>query len=228
VPRPFFPDPTFAWVFVGLLIALTVVAAVYDTRTAIIPKWVSLGTLALGLVMNTIRGAIMGSNGQPLWLFDSGSPWLGAFSGFLFAVVGFLFAFVLYFVMWILRVCGGGDVKLMSALGAWVGVVGVVFLMIVSTVVLFFWMLGKILAGGLTPSKLRKTTASMPSAQRDEKSPAPVRGKHRVTFSFPAAVATVVVLLWLFRVELQLAQPRPVRPNPQGTSHVDRPAVPPA
>ena len=48
------------------------------------------------------------------------------------------------------------------------------------------------------------------------------RGKLRTTFSFPVAVATAIVLPWVFRVELQLVKPPPE--PPQGVSAHVRPA----
>src|SRR5438270_8400 len=45
----------------------------------------------------------------------------GALDGLLFALAGFGLGFALFFVLWVLGACGGGDVKLFAALGAWVG-----------------------------------------------------------------------------------------------------------
>jgi prepilin peptidase CpaA len=84
-----------------LLLAVVLVAAVYDVRYRRIPNWISgLGILA-GLVVNTVL--------QPVW------------PGFWFSLKGLLFGFGLYFLLYLLRAMGAGDVKLMGAVGAMAG-----------------------------------------------------------------------------------------------------------
>ncbi len=144
MPR-FFPNLSFGWTFYGVLIAFLVIAAYIDARRMIIPKWVSLSILTLGVIFNLARGAWLGDQGIKVWLFEPNGLWLGAVDGFLFALVGFLAGFAIFFVMWILGVCGGGDLKLFAALSAWVGV-GPQYLLFwilaLSTVILFVLSLG--------------------------------------------------------------------------------------
>src|SRR5713226_839304 len=119
--KPFFPDPIFAWSVFGIIAVLTAIAAYIDTRKAIIPKWLTIGTLVVGFVVNMVRSAVMASQNKELWLLDSGSVGLGILDGFLFSLCGFVFAFGLLFGIWTLGLCGGGDVKLFAALGSWFG-----------------------------------------------------------------------------------------------------------
>jgi prepilin peptidase CpaA len=127
----FFPDPVFAWTFYGVLLGITAVAAYIDLRKLIIPKPLTLATLVLGIVFSVVRVAWLGSNGQVEAVL--GVPvqglWTGGLAGLWYAVVGFCFAFALFFVMWILGTCGGGDVKLFAALGTWGGVELTLFLL---------------------------------------------------------------------------------------------------
>jgi Flp pilus assembly protein protease CpaA len=212
--KPFFPDAGFAWVFVALLLTLAGLAAVYDTRTAIIPKWITLGTLAVGVVVNTVRGAWLGSLGSKVWLISETSLALGALDGFLFALVGFAAGFGLFFVMWVLGVCGGGDVKLMAALSAWFGPIGVALLLIVSTAVLFVWVLGSVVFGGGSLKQIQKASKSAQPPQAGGKS-----RQRRVTFSVPAAVASLIIVFWVFGEDLGVKS-RKATPQSQGDARV--------
>lgn len=82
------------------LIAGLICAATIDMRSRRIPNWLTLPMLAAGLA-----GAALGH--LPV---SAGQAWAGAGLGFGLA-----------FVMFVLGAMGGGDVKLMAAIGAWVG-----------------------------------------------------------------------------------------------------------
>ena len=202
---PFFPDPAFAWTFYAALVGLAAVAAVIDLRTAVIPKWLSLTTLGLGFAFNVARGAFLGARGMQLTWLETGGPWLGALDGFLFALVGFLLSFVIFFVLWILGTCGGGDVKLFAAVGAWVGVSKVLILLLGSLVVLMVLFVIKFATAGLSPSKIQK--ALRESTRAGQAKGKPALGKLRITYSLPIAVSAAVLLLFLFRYELHLEAP---------------------
>jgi prepilin peptidase CpaA len=85
------------------------VACWFDVRTRRIPNRLTVPAAALGLAAATVA---------------HGSP------GALSSVVGLLFGMLLFFPLFALKGLGAGDVKLMGALGAWVGatlVLGVAF-----------------------------------------------------------------------------------------------------
>jgi Flp pilus assembly protein protease CpaA len=115
-----------------VLVALTAVAAYIDLRTLTIPKRLNLLTLALGVVFSVVRSAWLGTTaeGEKVLWFGAHGPWVGALDGLLYALVGILFGFALFFVMWVLGTCGGGDVKLFAAIGAWGGVTLTLWLLI--------------------------------------------------------------------------------------------------
>lgn len=119
--NPFFPNVEFAYAFAAVLFGGLIVASWFDLKTLIVPKKVTIGLLAAGALANVVRGAWLGADGHPAWVIDSSGPVVGAIDGLLFAVAGFLVGFGLFFVLWIFGVCGGGDVKLAAAVGAWVG-----------------------------------------------------------------------------------------------------------
>jgi Flp pilus assembly protein protease CpaA len=206
--KPFFPNLEFAWSFLAILAGLLVLAALIDTRRAVIPKWVTLSMLAFGVVVSVARGAWLGSQGDNLWLFASDSPWMGALDGFLFALVGFLAGFGMIFLMWLLGTCGGGDVKLFAALGTWLGPIFAVYVLAGSLLVLFAIVILKLLTNGVSPSSMQKL---MKSNRRNASGVAPgAGGKMRITYSLPVCIATIAILLWVFRFELHLTTPPPV------------------
>ncbi len=82
------------------LLALVLTAAVYDFRFRRIPNRLVLIGLAAGLGLNVVI---------------SGWP------GFTFAAGGFAMGFGLYFILYLMRAMGAGDVKLMGAVGSMVG-----------------------------------------------------------------------------------------------------------
>jgi prepilin peptidase CpaA len=74
--------------------------AVSDARSARIPNWLTYSGLSAALVL---RFAVLG--------------WVGLKSG----TVGALVAGGLFFALFVMGAMGGGDMKLMAAVGAWVG-----------------------------------------------------------------------------------------------------------
>ena len=102
MPPQFFPDVIFGWVYVAVLVGLLGTAAWIDTRTAKIPNRLTVVTLALGLVFNAVRGGWMAAEDKPLWVFETGTVWLGVIDALLFAVAGFLVTFFVMMGLWIL------------------------------------------------------------------------------------------------------------------------------
>jgi len=205
VAREFFPDPVFGWAYCIGLGALTCVAAYTDTKTARIPNRLNLAILFIGFVANVARSAWMGAEDKPLWVFDTGSVWLGLIDGILFALLGFIIAFGFMVAFWIFGLCGGGDVKLLSAIAIWLGLSpNLLFVWLASLVVLFVWTVLRIFSRGMSPRRIKKTVDSLKKQDRSAPAPNP-KNPVRVTYSLPIAVATITVLLWVYRYELLLA-----------------------
>jgi prepilin signal peptidase PulO-like enzyme (type II secretory pathway) len=200
--QPFFSEPLFGWLFVGALMGLLALAAVVDIRTARIPKSITLTTAACGLLANIARGALLGLQGKECWHLGLGSVWLGAADGLLFAVAGLFFGFIVFTGMYLLGSCGGGDVKLCAAIGAWIGAFYTVFLLMTSVGVLVLWIGGKIALGGAPALGRMRKDQEQVKGNRPKGLPA-----NRITFSLPAAVSAALVMLWFFRFDLQLDTP---------------------
>lgn len=212
----FFPDTAFAWVFCLILLGFAVAAAVIDTRRAIVPNRLTVPMLAAGIVMNAIRAGWLGSQGNGLWCpwIETGSFALGALDGILFSLVGFAFAFGILLIVWMLNQCGGGDVKLAAAIGGWVGYLFFFYIWVVAIAVVAVFMIVRLASAGFAVQKVRKQQAAARSL------PPGKRPKLRVTFSLPLTIALTFVLVWVFKVELMLAAPKPQPEQPQGsTSH---------
>lgn len=199
--QTFFPSLIFAWLYVGVLFALLLVASGTDLRIYVVPKGVSITALALGLIGNIIRGAWLGAEGHSVWILGENGAFVGAIDGLLFAAGGFLTGFALFFVMWMIGVCGGGDVKLFGALGAWIGIYLAVWVLMVSLPVILLFAIGQMafaIAGG-------GWKAARAGAAAGGQGKPPLDTKKRVLgFSLPLTIATALVVLWKFRDELNL------------------------
>jgi Flp pilus assembly protein protease CpaA len=195
--RPFFPDPAFGWGFYAMVVAIAGVAAYTDLRTRTVPKWLTVTAFFLGLVLNIARGGWLGCRGEQVWLLAPG-PWLGGLDACLFGLAGAGVGFGVFFLLWALGTCGGGDLKLFTALGAWVGPKYIIWVFAGTLPVLLVLIVTKVLLGGWTPHAIRKTLKE--DRSRSKK-------RFQVTYSLPVAVVTAVILLWFFRVDLHLAAP---------------------
>ena len=91
--------------FVCLALLIAVVGAVIDFRTGHIPNWLTLGGLALGAGLHLLRGASIGGLG-------------GLRVAALFVVTGVFLCGIVPLVLWRVAGMGGGDLKLLVALGA--------------------------------------------------------------------------------------------------------------
>lgn len=94
------------------LAALVLLAAAIDWRSHRLPNWLTLGGAALGLVLS----------------FTPAGP------GIVQALLGALAALVLLFPLWLLRVTGAGDVKLLVAVGTFLGWPHILFAILFSMV----------------------------------------------------------------------------------------------
>lgn len=230
LPRPFFPNPVFAWTSVSLLVAALGVAAYSDTKRAIVPNKLVVTTLAVGVILNLIRGVWQVAVGHPTWLFGTtDNLWLGVLDGFLFGLIGFAAGFGVFFVVWMFGLMGGGDMKLFSALGGWVGVLHLGLTWLLSVGVLILWTLAKVMAKGIRPGRVQASIKQLQKANEVAREAAQKpggSGKLRVTYSFPIAVAVLLLSLWSHRVELLIVPAKPVPPPDTTGAKPDDPPTP--
>jgi prepilin peptidase CpaA len=82
------------------MVAVSLIAAASDVHSRIIPNWLILAGFAAGFGLNTA---------------------LGGWDGLVASALGFGLALLIYVPLFILRAMGGGDVKLMAAIGCMAG-----------------------------------------------------------------------------------------------------------
>ena len=200
----YFPEPVSGWLFVSGLAIILALASYTDECYTKVPKWITIPAFFLGLIVSLLRGVWLSAHGLPVWMLGESNLVLGALDGLLFALAGVLVGFSTFFLIWILGGCGGGDVKLFAALGAWVGPYLSLLNLLVSLVLLMFCFLGVI--------AYRLLSGRRPLPSKNGRSPIVIR------FSLLAATAVLLVSLWSFREDLGLVRPRAV-PSPMEVSH---------
>jgi prepilin peptidase CpaA len=97
----------------GILLGIVAIAAVIDFRTRRIPNWLTLSAVLLGLVFQGV------THGLP---------------GLLAALLGVLVGAGLFFIPFALGGMGPGDVKLMAAVGAFLGPKGALWAVLMTGV----------------------------------------------------------------------------------------------
>ena len=95
------------------VLAVAAVACVWDLKSARIPNWLTFPAAALALVFHVVA-----PEGR----------------GFGAAALGLLVGLAVFFPVFALRAMGAGDIKLLAALGAWVGATTVVFVAIYASI----------------------------------------------------------------------------------------------
>jgi prepilin peptidase CpaA len=216
----FYPDPVFGWTFYAVLVGFLAVATYCDLGRLVIPKKVTLTMLAAGVVFSLVRGAWMGSilagSDRTVFLFAD-SPALGAIDGLLCALAGFAVGFAVFWLMWVLGVVGGGDVKLMAALGAWVGPREILYLIFGSVVV--FLILGAVrLLQKFFRRGVQKTVFGVTErAAKDNLRKTPAGAQRRdklIAYSLPVAIATALLLpvfIWTDQYKQRQVQAPPAQ-----------------
>ena len=111
--------------------ALTVTAMVTDLKWRRIPNWLTVAAFVLGLIFHTV---VLGWQG------------LG------FSLGGFAVGFGVLFVLWCIGGGGGGDVKLMGAMGAWLGAKATIFVFLLSAFMAFLCLIVLMMWGLVMPS----------------------------------------------------------------------------
>lgn len=105
-----------------LLVGGLAVASTLDWKYRKIPNWLTLSLIITALFFHTFSG--------------------GA-DGFFQSLLGFFAGIALLYIPFALGGMGGGDVKLMGAIGAWVGPVAALHVFLLSAVIGAFFSLGE-------------------------------------------------------------------------------------
>lgn len=116
------------WLAFACLTLLLLAAAVFDCRRGTIPNALNYGGLLAGLLFWLLAGLVQGAGNAPL------EPFWGSVAGMLLFLIPFG-------LLWGLGMMGGGDAKLLAAMGAWLGALRPGL-----TAMLYFLLAGMVLA----------------------------------------------------------------------------------
>lgn len=176
-------EPT-TWILIGLVALFVITAAATDLTSRRIPNWLTVSSLAIALAFHTIT-----------------SGW----TGFGFSLAGFATGFSILLVLWLIGGGGGGDVKLMGALGGWLGAKGILYVFFASSIfaagaavvlivsrVFMNAMSGKLVPVAASQAAVRRANQNIPDVR-------PTAG-HRwaIPYALPVAAGTLCVLLYQY------------------------------
>ncbi len=165
------------YVLAALVASFTLAAAVIDYRTKKIPNWLTVPSAIAALLFHLVSGGG---------------------TGLLWALAGFAVGFALLILPWILGGGGMGDVKLLAALGTWLGPLmilpafglGAVCALIMGVML----MVASTFTSGISTTQrrfLNKGGAATATAG------SPRKYKRVLPFAVPVAIGTWLVLAWM-------------------------------
>ncbi len=173
-------------VFFGLLFA----AAFLDLRKKIIPNALVGAGLLLGFWLAYVRGEL-------------GSVWDGNPVGLVSALAGAVFLFVIFYFFYRLGGMGGGDVKLMAAVGALTGLRFGAWVLFNTSVVGMALAIGTLLWHGRLREGLRSSMRFFSKKNRQEDA----ADKKQLTI--PYGVAVLLGALWTVWMYMGRGMPLP-------------------
>lgn len=152
------------------VLLFTSIAVVTDLKRRQIPNWLTVSAFACALIFHFINGGL---------------------SGLLHSLGGFGTGFGILLVLWLIGGGGGGDVKLMGAIGAWVGTVPTLMIFLGSVFCALICLFAMIAWQNLAPKPIEATTQGAVPAKSS------LVGK-AVPYAVPASMATWVIVLFQF------------------------------
>ncbi len=151
--------------FIGVSI-LMIIAVIIDVRVRRIPNWLTVSAFALGVVFHTVAHG---------W------------SGLWFSMAGFAVGFAILYVLWLIGGGGGGDVKLMGAVGAWSGPLFTLLIFLGSAIFAVLCVMFMIVKNG--PRKAREQVDHSQTNSR-------TAVKQYIPYAVPVAMAVWTVFLF--------------------------------
>lgn len=134
--------------FVVLAVAVTLIAAASDLKTGHIPNWLTLGALLLGAASRLLQGA-----------------WFGGIEGLrgeaLQVGLGIVVCALVPLLLWRIAHLGGGDFKLLTALGAICGPTLGLRAQIYSFIVMFAYLVARLTYEGQLGTVLWRSVGTL-------------------------------------------------------------------
>jgi prepilin peptidase CpaA len=112
----------FGIAFVVLIVVFTAMGAFFDWRWRKLPNALTVPWGVAGVLFTVVHGIAQASLA-------------GAGKGLLFSLGGFAVGFGILWVLWLVGGGGGGDVKFVGALGAWLGFWGTLYVLVASSLI---------------------------------------------------------------------------------------------
>lgn len=171
------------------VVAFTAVAALVDWRTHKLPNWLTVSCFACALLFHFVAG-----------FFGEAGGLLNAVVQVGWALLGFATGFSILFVLWLIGGGGGGDAKLMGALGAWLMPRTTLYVFVVSYVFVLILMLGIVVWAMATgrAGQLKKAARDAKKApSKKSKGAQDSPWKRALPYGVSVAFATWAVLAYL-------------------------------
>jgi len=180
-------------VFLVCVFVFTAVAAVWDHWTKKLPNALTVSGLAAAVIYHVVAGAL-----------EAGITGVG--HRLLFSAGGFATGFGILFILWAIGGGGGGDVKYMGALGAWLGPKTTFEVLVVAALVagvlsfgVFVWEYFRLGPGGAKRryvSRSEEKSRSSKKVSKEEARQQRMVRRRLMPFGLPAAIATWIVLAY--------------------------------
>lgn len=162
--------PFYEIALITMVIIFTVVCLFTDLRWRRIPNWLTVPAFAVGVLTHTV---------------------CGGWTGLKFSLLGFGTGFGLLLALWLIGGGGGGDVKMMGALGAWLGVTLTVKIFLATAVIAVTIVWAIMLYEFFFPARSdRKRNAGRAKGSAESTS---IGGRRKVPYAVPMAIST-----WFF------------------------------
>jgi prepilin peptidase CpaA len=158
-------------IFVVAVALYTAIAAVVDFRIHRIPNYVTVPAAVLGLAYHTLAPCGWGP---------------------LMSLAGLAVGFALLLLPWLMSGAGMGDVKLLAALGAWLGPWNMLIAFALSAGLGTAIVLGILLRDVMNEGVIKAQKKHMASRRPKRKGP-----KRALPFAVPLALSTWGLLVWL-------------------------------
>jgi len=160
------------------IVGFTGVAAYVDWRTHKLPNWLTVSCFATALVFHFAAG-----------FFGQNAGLVNAFVQLGWALAGFATGFGILYVLWLIGGGGGGDVKMMGAMGAWLMPTFTLYVFIITAVLTVVMYFRQIVNGEAAKMRRAKKVAERTGAKEKVQ-------PHKAHYAFRAGLAVWIVIAY--------------------------------